>query len=122
MRRRPFLRKSAALTTAVLAGCASLRSNHDPRANDLTAINETDGPVSADVVVALPDGETVSSTRHRLTPGENTIENLAEYGTYDLTVAIDGTPAASHEWHVTDCNHLTVRVRSDEIAFGEGEC
>ena len=122
MHRRQFLRTSVLASVACLAGCTALRSNHDPRANDITVVNETDGPVLADVVVALPDGETVGSTRHRFTPGENTVEDLAEYGTYDLTVAIDGLPAKSHEWHATDCNHLAVRVRTDEVAFGEGAC
>ena len=122
MRRRPFLHTSSVLLTAGLAGCATLRSSHDPLANDVTVINETDSAVLADIVVALPDGETVDSTRHRFPPGTTTLEDLAEYGTYDLTVAVDGMPATSHEWHATDCNHLTVHIRADEVTFEKGEC
>ena len=122
MRRRPFLHASAALLTAGLAGCADLRSSHDPLANDVTVINETDSAVLADIVVAPSDGETVDSTRHRLPPGTTTLEDLAEYGTYDLTVAVDGMPATSHEWHATDCNRLTVHVRGDEVTIEEDAC
>ena len=122
MRRRPFFRTAATAMVAGLAGCASLRSSHDPQANDVTVLNETGATVRADVVVALRDGETVDSTRHEFPSGKTTLENLAEYGTYDLTVAIDGMPAESHEWHATDCTHLTVRVRADDVGFDETEC
>lgn len=122
MRRRRFLHTSATIFATGLAGCASLRSRHDAQADDVTVINETDTAVLADIVVARPDGDTVDSTRHRFPPGEAMLEDLAEYGTYDLTVAVDGMPAKSHEWQATDCNHLTVRVLADEVAFDEGEC
>ncbi|WP_433628619.1 hypothetical protein [Halomicrococcus sp. NG-SE-24] len=101
MRRRPFLRTSALATVGCLAGYTILRSNHDPRANDRTVKNETDSPVFA---------------------GETVLKDLAEYGTYDLTVAVDGMPARSREWHATDCNRLTVRVRTDGVSFSENQC
>lgn len=127
MRRRPFLRATSTIAVVSLAGCTSLlptggSTNHDPRANDLTVINERSEPVVADIVVALPDGETVESSRHRFPPGETTLEDLAEYGTYELTVAVDGMPARSHPWNANDCNHLTVEVQADEVVFREGTC
>ena len=121
MRRRPFLCTASTLLVG-LAGCTTPLSNHDSLANDITAMNDRDETVLADIVVALPDGETVDSIRHTLPPGTTTLEDLAEYGTYDLTVAIDGMAAKSHEWNATDCNHLTVRIRVDEVTFSEGEC
>ncbi len=75
-----------------------------------------------DLVVALPDGEGVSSTRHKVATGNSTLENVADFGTYDLSIAVDGMPNRSRTWHAMDCNHLTIRIRSDSVKFSEGKC
>ena len=126
MRRRALLRAITFSSMTTLSGCTFLAQNANTRANDLTVVNEREEAVAFDLVVtALPldkNGETVRSTRHQLSSGTEVLENVVDYGHYDLTIAVDGMASESREWHATDCNHMTVQIQSQAVTFDEGEC
>ena len=125
MNRRSFLSTTALAAVPTLAGCSNPLSNNDPKANDITIVNKRDNVVMFDFVVAHPSsdgGGVVSSTRHKVNPGKTTIENVADFGTYDLSIAVDGMPNRSRIWHATDCHHLTITIREDSVKFAEKTC
>ncbi len=123
MHRRKFLRIPAFAAIATSAGCSSPFSNNDPKANDITIVNKRDEVVFFDLVLYQADsGKGVSSTRHSIGSGKKTIENVADFGTYNLTMSVDGMPDKSRTWHATDCHHLTITIRKDSVKFAEKTC
>ncbi|WP_423743470.1 hypothetical protein V5735_10470 (plasmid) [Haladaptatus sp. SPP-AMP-3] len=125
MHRRSFLTTSAPVAVSTLAGCSNPLSNNDPKANDVPIVDKRAEVVMFDFVVAHPSsdgGGVVSSTRHKVDPGKTTIENVADFGTYDLSIAVDGMPDRSRIWHATDCHHLTITIWADSVKFAEKKC
>lgn len=123
MHRRSVLQGFLAGSVAALSGCTSIVGLRGDSTNDITVRNERQRAVSFDVVVAGPDGGTVSSTRHKVPPaGTTVLEDVADDGEYDLTIAVDGLPSASHDWTAEDCRDLTVEITAEAVKFVASVC
>ena len=119
MHRRQVLHGVAVGSFVGLAGCTGLLGpNNADWANDLRVENERQRRVSVEITVEEQDGTVHESAEVEIEPqSETTMEDLVEYGSYELRVAVDDGSSAEHGWAAEGPNSMTVVVTSDGIEF-----
>ncbi|MFD1647431.1 hypothetical protein [Haloarchaeobius litoreus] len=124
MRRRTLLHGAALGSVVGLAGCTDLLAPDNAEwANDLRVENERDDPATVEILVEREAGEQVASERVDLGPdGEWELEDLVEFGTYDLIISVDGGEPVQKSWSASGCTQTTVVAVPGGVEFGYVTC